>query len=63
MKLTNKDKRLIRQALFNQVENLIFAIGDENSGYHEDLQYLTQNDNWAATVTNYCYKIIGLYPV
>ncbi len=57
MKLTNKDKYLIRRALFCQVENLIFAINDENSGYHEDLKHIPEDD-----FANYCYKIIGLYP-
>lgn len=63
MKLTNKDKQLIRRALFNQVENLVFAIGDENSGYHDEFQDLIEADGTVPDeIGDYCYKIIGLYP-
>lgn len=56
-KLTNKDKQAIRQALFNQIDNLLFAASDPNSGYCEDLKHLHNDD-----IALYCYKIVGLYP-
>lgn len=63
MKLLNKDKQLIRRALFNQVENLVFAIGDENSGYYDEFQHLIDDDGTVPdAIADYCYKIIGLYP-
>ncbi len=65
MKLTNKDKHRIRQAMFQQVENLIFAMSDENSGIYDDFKHITQSDEtgeWSIVVSNYCYKIIGLHP-
>ena len=56
MKLTNKEKQAIRQALFQQIEGLLFAISNPHGGYNE-LKYL---DNDAIAL--YCYKIVGLYP-
>ena len=57
MKLTNKDKQTIRQALFQQIDTLLFAASDLNSGIYEDLKHLNNND-----IALYCYKIVGLYP-
>lgn len=64
MKLSNKDKQLIRQAMFNQVENLIFAISDKHSGYYDEFKHLidANPENWSVDVADYCYKIVGLRP-
>ena len=54
MKLTNKEKRAIRQALYLQIENLLFAISDPDRGY-DDLRHLDNDD-----IALYCEKIVGL---
>ncbi len=56
MKLTNKDKQAIRQALYHQIEAILIGSQDED-GFHNDLEHLPQKD-----IAEYCYKIIGLYP-
>ena len=55
-KLTNKDKQAIRQALYQQIDNLLFAISNPDMGYDE----LRQLDN--SDIALYCYKIVGMYP-
>ena len=57
MKLTNKDKNIIRQALYRQIENIQLAMADQDSGIYIDLKHLTEKE-----VSEYCYKIVGLYP-
>lgn len=54
MKLNNKDKRNIRRALFNQVENILLAMDDKYSGIYAEFKDLNETE-----VTDYCYKIIG----
>ena len=57
MKLTNKDKQAIRQALFLQIDTLLFAASDPMNSLYDDLKHLDNND-----IALYCYKIVGLYP-
>lgn len=57
MKLTNKDKQAIRQALYHQIENLLMAASDQYSGL-DNLNHLD-----SLSIATYCYKIVGLYPV
>lgn len=58
MKLTNKQKHLIKQALFQQVDNILMLHADKYSGINDDLRKISPEN-----IAEYCYKVIGLYPV
>ena len=56
MKITNKDKHAIREALYHQIESILVGSRDEY-GYHTDLSHIPIKD-----IAQYCYKVVGLYP-
>ena len=51
-----KDKHLIRQALFYQIENVLISISDPMSGHPERLRELDIID-----IEIYLEKIVGLH--
>ena len=57
MKLTNKDKQSIRQALYHQIEAILLDAKDEYGYNYSDLGHLASKD-----IAEYCYKVIGLEP-
>ena len=61
-KLSNKDKKMIRELLAYQVENMIVGIADKYNYLYKDYEHIiaANPDNWDKIVSEYCYKICGV---